>query len=102
MEWDSLGRRRREDQGRGLRPLHPVLPEEWASRAVRVAMSEADWARLDSLARAAAAESPTMARAYGLAIARLLREAEGPVDGPADWMDWERQKALRLLRRPAS
>ncbi len=49
MERDRLGRRRRPEQERGLRPLHPLLPEEWASKALRVAMSESDWAELEAL-----------------------------------------------------
>ena len=44
MERDRLGRRRSPEQERGLRPLHPLLPEEWISKALRVAMSESDWA----------------------------------------------------------
>ena len=40
MDQDRLGRRRRPNQERGLRPLHPLLPDEWTSRALRVAMSE--------------------------------------------------------------
>ena len=39
MERDRLGRRRSPEQERGLRPLHPLLPEEWVSKALRVAMS---------------------------------------------------------------
>src|SRR4051794_15035356 len=95
MERDSRGRRRTPEQERGLRPLHPPLPEQWTSRALRVAMAEADWDRLDALVRRAAREAPTQARAYGLVLARLIRSAPEP--GPLDWMDWERKKALRLL-----
>ena len=40
MERDRLGRRRGPEQERGLRPLHPPLPEAWVSKALRVAMSE--------------------------------------------------------------
>ena len=43
MQRDRMGRRRHPEQVRGLRPLHPPLPEEWTSRALRVTMSEADW-----------------------------------------------------------
>ena len=46
MQCDRLGRRRSPEQKRGLRPLHPLLPAEWASKVLRVAMSEADWAAI--------------------------------------------------------
>jgi hypothetical protein len=100
MERDRPGRRRSPDQGRGLRPLHPALPSEWTSRAIRVAMSEADWSRLEDLAHSWAAVDPssTQARAYGQAISHLLEPAEQAAPGPLDWMDWERQKTLKLLR----
>ncbi|HWE36224.1 MAG TPA: hypothetical protein VG406_06600 [Isosphaeraceae bacterium] len=100
-ERDRRGRLRRPSQERGLRPLHPLLPEQWTSRALRVAMAERDWAALDALARAALrdADAPTQARAYGLILARLLRHAPPPEPAPLDWMDWERRKALRLLNR---
>lgn len=98
MDQDRLGRRRQPDQGRGLRPLHPPLPERWVSKALRVAMSEADWERLDALVREAEPEAPTQARALGLAISGLLHPApEASPPGPLDWMDWERRKTLRLL-----
>ncbi len=99
MDQDRLGRRRHPDQERGLRPLHPLLPDQWTSKALRVAMSEADWDRLDALVREAAVEAPTQARALGLAISRLLHAAPepSPPPGPLDWMDWERRKTLRLL-----
>ena len=109
MDRDRRGRKRTPDQERGLRPLHPPLPEQWTSRAVRVAMSEEDWARLERLVQLAAEQSPTLARAYGLTIARLLDRRDvdaattNPPAGPLDWMDWERRKTLRLLfpkRRP--
>ena len=66
-----MGRRRRPEQERGLRPLHPLLPEEWTSKALRVTMSEADWARFEALARSLSAAAPTQARAYGLALSDL-------------------------------
>jgi hypothetical protein len=83
-----------------LRPLHPPLPEQWTSKALRVAMSRTDWARFEALVRSVAPEVPTLARAHGLAIGRLIDHAETPrpAPGPLDWMDWERQKTLRLLR----
>jgi hypothetical protein len=100
MDRDRLGRRRSPGQGRGLRPLHPALPAEWTSRAIRVSMSDADWAQFEALARAWAAvdPEPTQARAFGQALSRLLMHAEPAAPGPLDWMDWERQKALKLLR----
>src|ERR1044071_5028773 len=99
MDRDRLGRRRRPDQERGLRPLHPPLPEQWTSRALRVSMAEADWARFEALVRALAGREPTQARAYGAALAHLIRAVPDPQPepGPLDWMDWERRKALRLL-----
>ena len=36
MERDRMGRRRSPEQERGLRPLHPPLPELWTSKALRV------------------------------------------------------------------
>jgi hypothetical protein len=99
MERDRLGRRRRPEQERGLRPLHPLLPEEWVSKALRVAMSETDWAELESLVARCAVMAPTQARAYGMVLSGLLRTTQSPEPepGPLDWMDWERRKTLRLL-----
>lgn len=99
MERDRRGRRRQPDQERGLRPLHPPLPEQWTSRALRVAMSEADWARFEALVRALAGAAPTRARACGVALAHLIHAVPPPpsASGPLDWMDWERRKVLRLL-----
>ncbi len=99
MDSDRLGRRRSPDQERGLRPLHPLLPEEWTSKAVRVSMSEADWARFEAKVRQLGSAEPTQARAFGATIRQLLRESETATPGPFDWMDWERRKALRLLVR---
>jgi hypothetical protein len=99
MERDRMGRRRHPEQERGLRPLHPPLPDEWTSKPLRVTMSEADWARFEALARSLSGAVPTQARAYGLAISTLMHEANlpRPEPGPLDWMDWERRKTLRLL-----
>jgi hypothetical protein len=103
MERDRLGRRRRPDQERGLRPLHPLLPEEWVSKALRVAMSESDWAEFEALVARFAVMAPTHARAIGLVLSGLLHQANEsspePEPGPLDWMDWERRKILRLLLR---
>ena len=100
MERDRLGRLRRPGQERGLRPLHPRLPGRWASKAVRVAMSQGDWDRFTSLVDSVAAdgEAESLARAQGEVIRRLMDAARvAPAPAPLDWMDWERQKTLRLL-----
>ncbi len=98
MERDRAGRRRHPLQGRGLRPIHPLLPPEWISRAIRVAMSADDWEQLDDLVAAESVQTPTQARALGGAISTLLQTARRVEARPSDWMDWERQKTLRLLR----
>jgi hypothetical protein len=99
MERDRLGRKRSPEQERGLRPLHPPLPEEWISKVLRVAMSESDWARLEALVARHAATASTQARAHGLVLSHLLHAVPlpEPEPGPLDWMDWERRKTLRLL-----
>jgi hypothetical protein len=99
MERDRLGRRRSPEQERGLRPLHPLLPEEWISKALRVAMSESDWAHFETLVARYAAMVPTQARAQGMVLSVLLHSVPrpDPEPGPLDWMDWERRKTLRLL-----
>jgi hypothetical protein len=61
-------------------------------------MSAEDWARFEALVSEASLRTPTQARAHGEAIARLMHERPRPAPGPIDWMDWERQKTLRLLR----
>ena len=100
MERDRRGRRRRPDQERGLRPLHPPLPRQWTSKVLRVAMSRDDWEKFEAIVGALAPREPTLARANGLALSRLIETATNPRPnpGPLDWMDWERQKTLRLLR----
>lgn len=99
MDRDRLGRRRQPDQERGLRPLHPPLPEEWVSRALRLAMSESDWSRFEALVREVGAGQPTRARACGVTLSQLIHVAPKPQPEPSplDWMDWERRKTLRLL-----
>jgi hypothetical protein len=98
-ERDCLGRIRQPGQERGLRPLHPLLPSEWTSKALRVAMSREDWERFETLVHAAAAHARTQARAHGEAISGLMDAAHAREEpAPLDWMDWERQKTLRLLR----
>ena len=99
MQCDRLGRRRSPEQKRGLRPLHPLLPEEWTSKVLRVAMSEVDWARFEALVAHYTAMAPSQARANGLVLSELLHAIRRPEPepGPLDWMDWERRKTLRLL-----
>jgi hypothetical protein len=82
MERDRLGRRRRPEQERGLRPLHPLLPEEWVSKALRVAMSESDWAELEALVTRCAGLAPTQARAYGMVLSSLLNGFVPPEPSP--------------------
>ena len=73
---------------------------EWTSRAVRVAMSEADWARFEALAAVWAATEPPRPRPGPTArpSPASCDDAEQAAPGPLDWMDWERQKTLKLLR----
>lgn len=78
MERDRLGRRRGPEQERGLRPLHPRLPEEWVSKALRVAMSESDWALLEALVARCDVGAATHARAYGMVLSGLLRRVPAP------------------------
>ena len=103
MERDRLGRTRRPDQARGLRSLHPLLPRQWRSKAIRVAMSERDWERFALLIERIAPDAPTEARAFGITISTLLETVSGGSlrvnPGPLAWMDWEQEKTLRLLRR---
>src|SRR4051794_16429510 len=99
---DRLGRRRSPDQGRGLRPLHPVLPENWMGKSIRMAMSQSDWARFEALVESLMTQVPTQARAHGMVVSRLMDRARSSTalasESSLDWMDWEWQKALRLLR----
>ncbi len=99
MGRDSRGRRRQPDQNRGLRPIHPLLPDQWVSKALRVAMSAQDWDRFDALVRELAADAPTQARAYGKTLSHLVHAVPEPPPQakPLEWMDWERRKTLRLL-----
>lgn len=63
-------------------------------------MSGRDWARFDALVNSIATDVPTQARANGVVISRLIDNATTtqPNPRPFDWMDWEWQKTLRLLR----
>jgi hypothetical protein len=82
--------------------MHPLLPGHWTSKPVRVAMSQEDWERFEGLVRhvAAQVQAETQARAHGLVISKLMETASmtKTTPSPLDWMDWERQKTLRLLR----
>jgi hypothetical protein len=104
MGRDRLGRRRSPGQERGLRPLHPPLPEEWISKVLRIAMSDSDWAQFEALVARSAAMAPSHARAHGLVLSELLHSvpAPEPEPGPLDWIDWECRKTLRLLVRNGS
>lgn len=86
---DSLGRRRRPSQSRGLRPLYPQLPAGIASRPVRVAMSAVGWTRLER----ALAASPAATRPR--AIGAMLEQALAPAP---DWQDWQIRKEKQLLQ----
>ena len=97
MERDRAGHRRHPSQNRGLRPIHPLLPPEWISRAIRVAMSGDDWQQLDRLVAEMSSRTPTQARALGEVLSTLLRATRRDETGPSHWMDWERQKTLRLI-----
>jgi hypothetical protein len=88
-----MGRRRPEGQERGLRPLYPVLPGRWFSRALRIAMPAARWSQFDALVSGFSAE--TGARAAGRALEALLQRSAAA--RATDWLDWERDKARRLL-----
>lgn len=64
-------------------------------------MSSDDWARFEALVRSVAPLAQTQARAHGIVISHLIDQPGAiarPAPGPLDWMDWERQKTLRLLR----
>jgi hypothetical protein len=64
-------------------------------------MSSSDWSRFEALVDRVATEVPTLAQAHGVVISRLIEQKPLPArSAPTslDWMDWERQKTLRLLR----
>ena len=88
---DSLGRRRRPGQNRGLRSLQPLLPHGLRSRSIRVAMSERAWAALERAIRFSRAT--TRPRAIG----ELLEQALGTNTG--DWQEWQINKEKQLLNR---
>ena len=87
MERDRLGRRRRPEQERGLRPLHPLLPEEWVSKALRVAMSESDWAELESLVARMRGPGTDAGTCLRDGVSGLLNRPNRAEPGPLDWMD---------------
>jgi hypothetical protein len=61
-------------------------------------MSAEDWSRFDQLVAEASFRVSTQARAHGEVIAGLIEDRTGSIAGSSNWMDWESQKALRLLR----
>jgi hypothetical protein len=77
MERDRLGRKRSPEQVRGLRPLHPLLPDEWISKVLRIAMSDADWAHFEALVSRSADIAPSQARANGQILSELLHSVPG-------------------------
>jgi hypothetical protein len=94
---DRLGRRRAATQGRGLRPLFPLLPRAWLSRALRIAMPEPAWAELEARAEVELRGGETRARALGRVLMGLMERAHAAAGARVHWLDWERDKALRLL-----
>ncbi|MBI3911901.1 MAG: hypothetical protein HY320_13340 [Armatimonadetes bacterium] len=97
MRRDTRGRRRAAGQERGLRPLYPPLPSGWVSRALRVAMPLAGWRQFNELVERLRPEEPTKARAAGQALMALMDAMEARA-GDQHWLDWEREKTLRLLQ----
>jgi hypothetical protein len=106
---DRIGRKRRPDQNRGLRPLFPKLPTSFESRAIRIAMTTPAWHRIDGMT--AQRVRQTRPRALGEVIETLLAYFERPsvsagansepeaLTGAA-WQGWQIQKERALL--PAS
>ena len=98
MKRDSLGRRRADRQERGLRPLYPPLPPNWVSRLLRVCMPEPRWREFDRLVADVRGHAATEPRAIGRLVMHLMNEA--PAMAPdRHWLDWEHEKARRLLDR---
>jgi hypothetical protein len=95
--WDRRGRRRQPGQERGLRPLYPELPPSWLSRVIRVAMPAERWTVLDHLVAAVRPDAGTGARAAGQVLMHLM-DGAGHAAPRAAWLDFERDKGLRLLR----
>ncbi|PWU25463.1 MAG: hypothetical protein C5B48_01140 [Candidatus Rokuibacteriota bacterium] len=95
MRLDATGRRRRAGQERGLRPLYPALPGEWVSRALRIAMPARYWRQFEAHVARTGEGAPTTARASGRALMALMDAPESSAG--SHWLDWERDKACRLL-----
>ena len=95
LRTDNLGRRRAEGQERGLRPLHPRLPENWISRAVRISMPDWRWRQFDALV--GKVKDFTGARAAGQVLVQLM-DSHMKAAPAAHWLDWEQEKAKRILR----
>jgi hypothetical protein len=93
--YDTLGRPRAEGQERGLRPLHPLLPENWISRAVRISMSDARWQQFDALI--GKVKDFTGARAAGQVLSQFI-DAHAKAAPTVHWLDWEHEKAKRVLK----
>jgi hypothetical protein len=91
-ERDSLGRRRRPGQTKGLRPLFPPLEDNDRSRSIRVAMSERAWAALERAIKMSRAI--TRPRAIG----ELLEGALGTAQ-TTDWQEWQIHKEKQLLEK---
>lgn len=86
MRHDSLGRRRRKGQERGLRPMHPRLSDDQVSRSLRAVLSPAEWDRLDAMtAGELSAGAVSAARALGAVLSRLMAGAAR--DGRQDVAD---------------
>src|SRR5262249_54803898 len=116
---DALGRCRHLSQNRGLRSLFPKLPQDCHSRLIRIAMSQRAWERLASLV--ASSSAPTLPRAYGELLDRLLANVDSSSritsrsseqmaphnviefvrEDREDWQAWQMQKELALLTASA-
>lgn len=60
-------------------------------------MPVASWSEFDTLVALFGREAQTGARAAGRALMTLFEASRYPARQP-HWLDWERHKALRLLR----
>jgi hypothetical protein len=78
-----------------LRPLYPLLPVGWVSRALRVSMPEAYWRQFEAWLARMRSAATTDARAAGLVLMGLMDAAER--GRGQHWLDWEQEKSLRLL-----
>jgi hypothetical protein len=91
---DSLGRRRKPSQNKGLRPLYPRLPRAFRSAVLRIAMSDRGWAALEHETQTHT--QLTKPRAIGNILERALGTAP-----TTDWQDWQIRKEKQLLGRTA-